>query len=159
MWRSRTVKASDGYPPRGPIDVENFLAPPEQLAAWVAEDGGNVLGHIALHASSDYATTRVASEYLGCLQSAFGLVARFFVDPGYRRAGVGHALLAHVSAAAIQRGPHPVLDVATELGPAIALYESLGWRRAGRVVLEVWDEPPIPLYVYVEPTDMPSRMG
>ena len=149
---ARATKASDGYPPRGPIDVENFLAPPEQLAAWVAEDAGEVVGHIALHASSDYATTRLASEHLGCPQSDLGLIARFFVSPTSRRSGAGRALLSHAAAAARDRGLHPALDVATELKDAIALYESLGWQRAGEVVLTVWDEPPIALYVYLAPT-------
>jgi len=145
------IKARDGYPPVGPLDIENFLAPAEQLAAWVAEADSTIVGHIALHAGSDYATTRLAAEYLGRPQSDLGLIARFFVDPGHRRSGVGRALLAQATIASAERGLHPVLDVATELTPAIALYESLGWRRAGRVVLEVWDEPPVAMDVYVAP--------
>ena len=50
------IKARDGYPPVGPLDIENFLAPAEQLAAWVAEADSTIVGHIALHAGSDYAT-------------------------------------------------------------------------------------------------------
>jgi hypothetical protein len=49
------VKAREGYPPRGPIDIERFLAPVDQLAAWVAVDASTVVGHVALHASTDYA--------------------------------------------------------------------------------------------------------
>jgi len=148
---AKAIKARDGYPPGGPVDIENFLAPAAELQAWVAEEDVSVVGHIALHASSDYATTRMASDYLGVPQSDLALIARFFVDPTCRRSGVGRALLDQATNAAAERGLHPVLDVATELEPAIAFYESLGWQRAGRVVLDVWDEPPIAMYVYVAP--------
>jgi len=154
---ARAVKARDGYPLRGPIGVAHFLAPPDQLAAWVAEDDRQILGHIALHASSDYATTRLASDYLGCPQGVLALIARFFVDPARRRSGVGRQLLTHATDAAFERGLHAVLDVATELGPAVSLYESLEWKNAGVVVLEVFDEPPIEMHVYVAPTDIGSR--
>jgi GNAT superfamily N-acetyltransferase len=122
------------------------------LAAWVAEDGSTVVGHVALHASTDYATTRAASDYLALPQSDLGLIARLFVEPEHRRSGVGRALLSHATSAALDRGLRAVLDVATDLKAAIALYESLGWERAGNVTLNVWDEPPIALYVYVAPT-------
>src|SRR5579862_7190437 len=47
---ARLVKELDGYPPRGPLDRSTFLAPPQEVAAWVAEDGAMVVGHVALHA-------------------------------------------------------------------------------------------------------------
>jgi GNAT superfamily N-acetyltransferase len=150
---AEVLKGRDGYPPRGPIDIEHFLAPDDQLAAWVAEDGTDVVGHVALHASGDYATTRVASEHLGCSQSELGLIARLFVDPRQRRSGAGRALLTHATNDAVERGLRPVLDVATELDAAVALYEALGWQRVGEVVLTVWDEPPLAVYVYVARAD------
>jgi len=148
---AKAIKARDGYPPGGPVDIENFLAPAAELQAWVAEEDVSVVGHIALHASSDYATTRMASDYLGVPQSDLALIARFFVDPTCRRSGIGRELLTHAADGAFERGLHPVLDVATELEPAIALYASLSWQRVARVVLDVWDEPPIAMYVYVAP--------
>jgi GNAT superfamily N-acetyltransferase len=146
------VKAQDDYPPRGPIDVDWFLAPAEQLAAWVAEEESSVVGHIALHSAADYASTRLASTHLGCARSGLGLIARLFVAPGHRGSGVGQALVARATASALERGLQPVLDVATHLDSAVHLYESVGWHRVGEVTLTVWDEPPISLYVYIAPT-------
>ena len=155
LHMARAVKAQDDYPPRGAIDIDWFLAPAEQLGAWVAEEGSSILGHVALHSATDYVTTRLASDHLGRPQSDFGLVARLFVDPSRRGSGVGQALLARATASAVKRGLHPVLDVATHLDGAVALYESAGWVRAGEVVLSVWDgqpvEPPLSLFVYVVP--------
>lgn len=152
---ARQVKARDDYPPRGSIDIDWFLSPPEHLAAWVAEDGSSIVGHVGLHSATEYVTTRLASEYLGRAQSELGLVARLFVDPSHRGSGVGQALLAQATAAAVERGLHPVLDVATHLNGAVALYESVGWTRAGEVVLDEWEgqpiEPPLPLFVFVAP--------
>ena len=146
------VKAQDDYPPRGPIDADWFLAPTEQLAAWVAEDESSVVGHVALHSAADYASTRLASTYLGCALSSLGVIARLFVAPGHRGSGVGQALLARATASAVERGLQPVLDVATNLDGAIHLYESVGWHRVGEVTLSVWDELPISLYVYIAAT-------
>jgi GNAT superfamily N-acetyltransferase len=153
---ARAVKTQDDYPPRGSIDIDWFLAPQEQLASWVAEESSVILGHVALHSASDYATTRLASDLLGRPQSNLGLVSRLFVDPAQRGLGVGQALLARATASAVERGLHPVLDVATHLNGAVALYESCGWVRAGEVILSEWDgqpvQPPLPLYVYVVPS-------
>jgi len=152
---AQAVKAQDDYPPRGSIDIDWFLAPAEQLAAWVAEEGSSIVGHVALHSATDYVTTRLASDHLGRPQSDLGLVARLFVDPPHRGSGVGQALLARATGFAVERGLHPVLDVATHLSGAVALYESAGWVRAGEVVLSFWDgqpvERPLSLYVYVVP--------
>ena len=74
------VKARDGYPPRGPVDIEHFLAPPEQLAAWVAEDGSALVGHVAVHIAGEYSTTRVASDFLRRPSSDLALSARLFVE-------------------------------------------------------------------------------
>jgi GNAT superfamily N-acetyltransferase len=158
---ARAVKAHDDYPPRGPIDIEWFLDPDEQLAAWVAEQGSSILGHVALHSAADYVTTRLASDHLGRPQTDLGLVARLFVDPLHRGLGVGQALLARATTAAIERGLHPVLDVATHLHDGVALYESVGWERVGEVILDTWDDqpvdPPLPMYVYVVPARSRSQ--
>jgi GNAT superfamily N-acetyltransferase len=143
------VKAQDDYPPLGPIDVDWFLAPAEQLVAWVAEGESSVVGHVALHSAPDYASTRLASTYLGCSRSSIGMIARLFVAPAHRGSGLGQALLARATSAAVERGLQPVLDVATHLKSAIRLYESVGWQRAGEVTLKAWDEAPLSLYVYI----------
>jgi GNAT superfamily N-acetyltransferase len=149
---ARTVQARDNYPPRGAVDDDWFIAPPEQLAAWVAEEGSSIAGHVALHSAPNYVSTRLASSHLACGQDELGVVARLFVDPANRGSGIGEALLARATAAAVDRSLYPMLDVATHLSNAVALYESAGWERIGEVVLDAWDEEtmePLPLYVYV----------
>lgn len=62
-----------------------------------------------------------------------GEVLTFGVDPGFRRAGLGRALLAGMEAAALERGAHRLfLEVSETNTVAIALYEKAGWSTCGR---------------------------
>jgi GNAT superfamily N-acetyltransferase len=147
----RAVKALDDYPPRGPIDVDHFLAPPQELAAWVAVVDGAVVGHVALHDTGFDVTMVCAARHAGRPPSELALVARLVVGPAARRGGVARALLDTAAADAHDRGRRPVLDVATQLHAAVALYESRRWERAGEVMIAVDGEPSLPCYVYVGP--------
>ncbi len=148
---AQLVKRLDGYPPRGPLDLASFLSPPQQLAAWVAEDGGVAVGHVALHRTGARATVRLAARHAGREPRQLAVVARVVVSPTARRAGVGRALLDVAVGDAHGRGLHPILDVATHLRGAVSLYESCGWDRAGEVTLDVEGEPGLQCYVYVGP--------
>lgn len=148
---AQLVKAADGYPPRGPIDVASFLAPPQQLAAWVAEHDNGVVGHVALHGAGAAVTTALAARHTQKQPDELAVVARVLVSPTARRRGVGRALLDTAVAEARGRGLHPILDVATELRSAITLYESYGWDRVGEVTIHIDDEPSLQCFVYVAP--------
>jgi GNAT superfamily N-acetyltransferase len=152
---TRAVKARDGYPPRGPIDVDHFLAPPQELAAWVAVVDAAVVGHVALHDTGLGVTMACAAERARRPRGELALVARLMVGPAARGGGVARALLDRAAADAHLRGRRPVLDVATELHAAVRLYESCGWDRAGEVVIEIDGEPNLPCYVFVGP-DLPA---
>jgi GNAT superfamily N-acetyltransferase len=67
----------------------------------------------------------------------FGVVARLLVSPSVRRDGVGRTLLNTAANHAVGLGLYPILDVATRFEPAIKLYESCGWTRAGRVTAKM----------------------
>jgi GNAT superfamily N-acetyltransferase len=151
------IKRLDGYPPRGPLDVERFMAPPEQVAAWVAEIDGVVVGHVALHATGASATVHLAARHTRMAPRELALVARVLVSPTARRMGVGHGLLATAVHGAHRRGRQPILDVAVHFDPAITLYESCGWRRVGMVTLQFEDEPSLDCYVYVGPTPVEQQ--
>jgi GNAT superfamily N-acetyltransferase len=84
------------------------------------------------------------------------LVARVLVGPTARRLGVGHALLDAAVAEAHRLRRRPILDVATQLQGAVALYESCGWDRAGEVMIDIDGEPSLPCYVYVGPPPGPD---
>ena len=132
------VHALDGYPPRLPRGLRRFVEAPGNFGAWVAEDGGRVVGHVCLNGASSSEVMTVAVEVTGA--DAFGVVARLFVAPTHRRLGVGEQLLATAVAESHRRGLLPILDVSTSFAAAIALYERTGWQRLGRVAFEGFDE-------------------
>ena len=148
---AQLVKGLDGYPPRGPVDLERFMAPPQELAAWVAETDSGVVGHVALHRTGARVTMAMAAAYTGRSSDRLAVVARLFVAPAARRGGAARALLQRAVADAQGRGLQPVLDVATHFGAAVDLYESCRWRRAGVVTIEFDDAPSLDCYVYVGP--------
>ncbi len=139
----------DGYPGRRPADMRGFLAPPKELAAWVAEADGAVVGHVGLHASCTPATTGVLRQAMGLEDDQLGVVARLFVSPAVRRQGIGRRLLRTATEEARSRGLVPVLEVVTWLQPAVSMYEALGWARAGTAAFRFPDGTDLPMFVYV----------
>ena len=148
---ARAVYAVDGYPPRGPIDIDHFLAPPQQLAAWVAETDGVIVGHAALHLASAPVTMAYTARHANCEADELAVVARVLVHPEARRSGIARALLYTAAVDAHRRGRRPVLDVAVQLTGAVKLYEIAGWERAGTVTITIDGEPDLDCYVYVGP--------
>ncbi len=135
---AQAVHLLDGYPVYLG-DVRSFLVSDDTLSAWVAEEGGQVAGHVALRRRSFDAVMATASAALALPTERLGVVARLFVAPGQRGKGLGRALLATASQAAWAEGLWPVLDVATRYQSAIALYESCGWTCTGSVVFRAPD--------------------
>ena len=101
---ARHSRITDDYPPRGPIDLPVFLSPPQQVAAWVAEADGTVVGHVALHRTGAAVTVAAGSQYLGVAPDAVAVVARLMVGPGARRTGAGRLLLDTAAAEARAAG-------------------------------------------------------
>ena len=68
-------------------------------------------------------------------------IARFLVDPGVRRAGVGQALLERARRETVAEGCLPVLDVVDipTAAPALALYRTAGWQEIARVSFDLGD--------------------
>jgi GNAT superfamily N-acetyltransferase len=152
---ARVVQDIDGYPPYFPPDLRGFLGAfltpsGDVLQAWVAEEAGEIVGHVALHRRSTDPVLTLASEVLG-------VVARLFVSPTARHQGVGQMLLDVASGEAVGRGLFPILDVATQFHDAIRLYERRGWIRAGQVTV-VFEEEGFSLdeAVYLGPVSPPS---
>lgn len=98
----------------------------------MAERDGVVAGQVVLNAETSSPVMQLARRR-GHDRAAF--VARLLVDPDARRIGIGGRLLDHARRAAIGRGLVPMLDVVTagSRSPAIALYQSAGWREVGSV--------------------------
>jgi GNAT superfamily N-acetyltransferase len=146
------VHRLDGYPPRRPADLGRFVAAPGAWAAWVAVVDGAVVGHVCLNRTSSAPVIEVATAALAMPADRLGVVARLFVAPEHRRAGVAGRLLDAATAGARQRGVVPILDVAVALTGAVALYERRGWRRLGQATVSIGgDAPPLDELVLVAP--------
>jgi GNAT superfamily N-acetyltransferase len=152
------VHELDGYPLYLPTDLRTFLVSPDAYGAWVAERGGEIVGHVALHRRSMDGVMAMASEALHQPEDSLAVVARLLVAPTGRRGGVGRALLDVASAAAIARGLWPVLDVSTAFEGAMRLYESCGWTRAGEVTVRFPNGVTITEHVYLGPRANPPAL-
>lgn len=121
---------SDGYPPHWPDDPRRFVAHPKQLAAWVVEEDGAPVAHVALHSAAHDQVAQPASDACGTPVEELGVVARLMVAPRVRRQGYGRILLATATREAHARGLRPVLDTAVG-STSVPLYDAIGWSRAG----------------------------
>jgi GNAT superfamily N-acetyltransferase len=148
---AHVVHQLDRYPMFLPIDLRRFISAPDALVAWVAEDEGQVIGHVALRPSSSAAVLAMAVEVLRVPPDRLGVVARLLVSPARRRQGVARSLLEVACEEAHRRGLWPILDVVTYQQAAIALYEKCGWRRAGQVTSRYGDDVVLDEFVYVGP--------
>jgi GNAT superfamily N-acetyltransferase len=135
---SARVHAADGYPIYLPErDFIRFLTRPEPLAAWVAEQDGTVVGHVALNAASSPAVMRLARDVV--TDGGIAFAGRLLVDPSARRHAVGARLLDRARREAIARRRVPMLDVVDtpSASAAISLYQSEGWREVGRTTFVI----------------------
>ena len=144
------VHRLDGYPTFWPADAAGWLSPKGMLGAWVAEDRGRVVGHVALAEVEPGHGADALSDATGLPPVALASMTRLFVAGASRGAGLGSSLLGQACSAAAQCGLHPVLDVVETNRDAIRLYERRGWRR---VHSEPWadaGDEQLLLHYYVE---------
>lgn len=131
------VREIDGYPRYLPTDLRTFLVSADAYGAWVAEEAGAIVGHVALHRTTTDAALALAASASARPVDRLGVVARLLVDPAARRRGAGRALLETAAAEAAARDLWPVLDVVTGLDGAVGLYERCGWTCVGRVTVRL----------------------
>ena len=124
----RRVHEISGYPSNWPEDPGGWITPRGMVAAWVAEHGGLIAGHVALVRNVRLDGLLRAT---GLAPGALGGIARLYVDPRVRRQGLAQALLETATNCAVAHGLRPVLDVVADSRPAVALYEQAGWQLAG----------------------------
>jgi len=149
---ARAVHELDGYPVfLADDDFRGFLAAPGALGAWVAEAGGEIVGHVALHASTSIPVVGLLRSRLGIAASEIGVVARLMVAPSMRRRGVARSLLEVASEEARCRGLVPILDVVPRHEAAIALYENAGWENLGQVTYDLPDGTMVDEFVFRAP--------
>ena len=148
---AHVVHAADGYPPRCADDLRLFVSAPGALGAWVAESENGIVGHVALLPRSARAVMAVGRAATGRPPEQLCVVARLFVSPTGRTAGIGRSLLTLAAEDALARGLQPILDVAAHLDKAIRLYERAGWMCAGQVTVDFRNEAPLEELVYIGP--------
>jgi GNAT superfamily N-acetyltransferase len=142
------VHAADGYPMRWPTDPAAWLCPTELASAWVADDADIIAGHVGVVVGVD---DPVLATLTGVPVQRLASVTRLFVAPEARGRRLGAALMGRAHSYAVDRGLQLVLDVVDDGGPAVALYDRLGWRMVDRRRAD-WTtpgrhRPPIRLYV------------
>lgn len=145
------VQEHDGYPPRRPRDLRRFVASPRALASFVAVDQGRVVGHVCVNPTSSAEALELAQRELDLPPSQLGVVARLVVSREHRRQGVARALLDAAAEEVARLGRTPILDVATHLQGAVSLYESIGWRKLGRVSVAFAGGEALEEYVFAGP--------
>lgn len=147
------VHAADGYPAHWPTDPAGWLTPSGLAAAWVDERSGWVAGHVGMVRGLD---DPWLTALCGAPAHRLASVTRLFVAPSARGRGVGARLMDQVSRCATEQGLKLMLDV-VDGGPAIALYERLGWRLVDHRLAD-WSTPDgrRPLTrIYVAPAPAP----
>lgn len=123
LWKTYE---SDAYPAVWPEDPAAWIASPRAPLAWVIEDDGVVIGHLAMARDlrddgwRDY-TDRPPSELIE--------VTRLFVAPEHRGHGAATALMQQAHEYAEANGLQAVLQVTEAERAAIAVYEALGWQQ------------------------------
>jgi GNAT superfamily N-acetyltransferase len=122
------VHALNGYPTRWPANPAAWLRPDGCEAAWVVADlqqPDTIIGHACVIRGVD---DPVVASLTGATPDHLASVSRLFVAPAARGRGLGATLLAALSSWSAERDLHLMLDVVDDGGPAVALYERLGWR-------------------------------
>ncbi len=148
------VHVVDRYPMRWPADPVGWLSPHGLTAAWVAEREGAVVGHVCVVAGTTYPG---AAARAGLLPHLSCSASHLFVAPPGRGRGLAAELLHVASSFALAEGLELVLDVVEDGGPAVALYERLGWRLVQRRTAD-WTTPEgdrLPVRVYLAPQGGP----
>lgn len=131
------VHGTDGYPVEGVAEPLAWLRPRGVLASWVALADDVPVGQVLLlRAVPGADAVRVWVRRTGGEPAGLAVMARLFVDPDHRRAGVGGALLAGLHAHADALGLTVALDVIHKDVAAIRLYERLGYRKLADVTHE-----------------------
>lgn len=125
----RVVSTEHQYPARWPDAPRSWLAGPDVRTAWVAEEHGEILGHVAVGTVPRNGLARMRwQEITGHDTGELGRVSRLFVRRRVRHRGIASALLDVAVADLRAHDLLPVLDVVSTSVDGIAFIQSQGWR-------------------------------
>lgn len=145
------VHATDGYPVEGVEQPEAWIRRPGVLSAWVAEDEGKIVGHVAVMRPEGEGAVSLWRNKSGEDEERIGVLARLFVVREARKHSAGERLMRAAMDYAELNSLRLVLDVMTKDTSAIRLYERLGWRHIGEVAHHFGAGQQIPAACYVWP--------
>jgi len=124
------------YPFRNPLPfpVEEFVARPGELAAWVAVVGPEerVAGHVSVLDVTDH---EIGPQWAAAVRrpvQELAAVSVLVVDHELTGRGVGRALMDTCERHLVDVGRVPVLEVVGAHSRAAALYRARGWKVVGR---------------------------
>lgn len=143
-----------GYPVRRTAVRVDWLAPANEIAAWVAEHDNTVVGHIALHPTAvpghDAGEDDASAQWqraTGVSADRLAVVSRFVTDRSVP--GSGTTLLTHAVRIAHDTGRVPVLLVEPK-SAARGFYLRRGWREIGTSAQQ-WGEYRVDAVLMVAP--------
>lgn len=127
-------QSATSYPQRWPLPFppEEFVVRPGELAAWVAVDGDEVVGHVSVTGLTDGRTAADWVEATRLPADGLAEVSVLFVAADRHGSGIGGLLLDTAMAEISRRGLTPMLDVVGEDTSAGRFYRRRGWRTVGR---------------------------
>lgn len=132
LTEQREAVPSSEYPLRWPLPfpVRDFVVRDTEEHAWVAEDDGRLLGHVAVTRLGDLGPA--FAEALGADPADLRAVSGLFTALAARGGGLGARLLEVAVGRIREEGRRPVLDVVPTHAAAVGLYRTRGWREVGR---------------------------
>ncbi|HET6652151.1 MAG TPA: GNAT family N-acetyltransferase [Nocardioides sp.] len=125
----RVVATEHQYPARWPEAPRSWLAGPDVLSAYVAEEHGEILGHVAIATVPRNGISRVRwQEITGRDVTQLRRISRLFVRRRVRGEGIASDLLDVAVDEIRTHGLVPVLDVVSTSTDGIAFVEKRGWK-------------------------------
>jgi ribosomal protein S18 acetylase RimI-like enzyme len=125
----KQVHQADGYPYQWPNDPDAWLSPAGSLKAWVVEEKSTrtILGHVCVVYGP---RSQIFASIPGIRSDQLASVSRLYVSPAARGRGLslGRSLLTIAQSWTDAHGLTLTLDVVDDGGPAVKLYEKLGWK-------------------------------
>lgn len=125
----KQVHQADGYPYQWPNDPVEWLSPTGSLTAWVADDTstGTILGHLCVVYGPG---SQILASIPDIRSDQLASVSRLYVSHAARGKGmaIGSSLLTIAQSWTDAHGLTLTLDVVDDGGPAVNLYEKLGWK-------------------------------
>lgn len=148
----REVYTRDGYPANWPNHPARWLTDERTIGAWVADELGDLVGHVALIATDRDDAWPEWRDALGVSGDGLAVIRRLFVAPTWRRTGLATRLIDQAASRAADKELPLVLDVADHNHAAINFWEQHGWRRVGHAALPPGDEGrPLRLILFAAP--------